>query len=294
MDSGQIIFLSFLWLPCGIIAFLLYRFVGRRALEAGSTFGSRMEVLYTFMAGSLLGQVLFQEQPNSNNFEYSTLFMFIGFFVLYALQKLGRVCQWNPRYVAPSDSIEIVHLLNPQSMELQQYLRVDNPDDPAVPHDRMTLEDEKAELRQRRQVCVLTLVVLVVLSVLEGVYFVFRGPQEWVYLAFFAVDKLVEMAVVCVACLHALWFTPWTIAWVFVVMGSALPALLGMVPDAAEIIVVHPATQLFYGLAAGVLFWVALYYVRIDRKNTDVRETVLRLFIFGASGALSWAVGTVI
>jgi uncharacterized membrane protein len=67
--------------------------------------------------------------------------------------------------------------------------------------------------------------------------------------------------------------------------------MVGMTRDEALAIVNHTATQVFYALAGGVLFWIALYYISIDRRQTDKREMAVYLLIFGVGASISWVVG---
>lgn len=295
-------------LPCLVVLYVLYRFA-KRPLRGTRTFGDRMEPLYSFTAAALLGQFFFQAFPNATGPSGTQLgvvvsaFIVIGFFVMLCIQKCQRVSHDNPYYVSPElNAIEIRSAIDPETMEIVEYYHNMDPDSEAVATDQLQLADEMAELKKRRRLCVLTVLVMAVLCVFEGFFLIYREPTApgggWTVLAFFMVDKVMESAVVSITMLHGYvhcqgqrQYLLVATGWTMVVILSTTPVLAGMTFTQCFVVVNHAATSIFYALAGGVLFWIALYYIWIDRKRVDKTDTIVRLVIFGVTSTVAWVTG---
>lgn len=292
--------------PSLLFLFVFYR-IGKRPLYGSNMFGDRMELFYSYTAAALLGQFLFQALPNATGPSgpqigaFVSLFVLVGFYVMLCIQKYQRVSHTNPHYVSPeNNSIEINSLLDRESMEIVEYYHAVDLESESAALDRLQLSDENAELRKRRRIFVLTLVILIILCILEGFFLVYK-PNTWLTWVFFIVDKYLETCVIGVSMLHSLihattereprWYLYCSLIWVTIASLSTVPMIADMSYDAVYLMVNHLATSIFYALAGGVLFWIALYYIWIDRKRVDKQETVVRLVIFGITGGISWVVG---
>ncbi len=288
------------------ILFLMYGF-GKRPIIGNSTFEDRMELLYSFAAAALLGQFLFQALPNATGpsgpqiSAFVSLFVMIGFFVMLCVQKYQRVNHDNPYYISPENNSScIVSSLDRDSVQLVEYFHATDLESDDVARQRFQLSDERAELQKRRRIHVLSLLIMMILCVLEGLFLVYR-PQSYKTLLFFAFHKMMETLIIGVSMLHALihatserqprWYLYTSLLWTAVCVLSTLPMLVDAPYDAVFAIVNHLATNIFYALAGGVLFWIALYYIWIDRKQVDKRDTVFRLAIFGTTAAVAWVIG---
>jgi len=305
--------LQLILLPC-IVAivvlvtcYLLYKFGKKPLKNKNLTFTDRMEALYTITAAALLGKFLFFSLPDATgpggpqSQIYVTGFVYLGFFVMICLQKYDRVSFENPNYVAPaSNGVDIRAIINSETMTIQEYTAMDNSEE--SPQRTWTVLDEFAELKKRRLLCFISICVIFFTCVLEGFFLIFKEPfsigGSWVIFAFFIIDKIMETVIINVVMLHALvhaedykWFLIVTILWFFVCVGSLLPVILQMSWQECYIVVTHLATSIFYGIAGGFQFYIALYYIWIDRKRTDKRDTILRLTLFGLVGALSFVCG---
>ena len=87
------------------------------------------------------------------------------------------------------------------------------------------------------------------------------------------------------------WYLITSLIWITLCTISMVPMLVGTSYDTVYNIINHLATSIFYALAGGILFWIALYYIWIDRKHADRRDTIVCLVIFGGMAALGWLVG---
>jgi hypothetical protein len=273
-----------------------------------------MEPFYSAMAGATLGQFFFHTLPNSSvhgttsTLDYPAIsaFVMIGFYAMLWLQKYGRVWHVNPYYQAPEvSSLELRHIVDAQKMCIVTYHHMTELDSDEIAQNRLTLEDESAELDKRRKLAVLMLCIMSFTCILEGFFLVKRQHTAvggtWMLLVMFWVDKAAESGIMAVVMLHAWlhgmeefrynWYALMSLVWVLVCTLSALPVLVGVRQAQAAYILHHSATSIFYALAGGILFWIALYFVWIDRKRTDKRETVIRLVLFGATAVTSWVTG---
>lgn len=300
-------------LPCLVIVYLFYRF-GKWPLHQQQSFSQRMDYLYSFVAAALMGEFVFQALPNSThaiipqlngtitsapiNSTFSSAFIFLGFFCMYCVQRFGRVWTDNDYYVAPATGNMDIHIiLNPQSMQLTDYFEAN--DDSA--EERMRITDECMELRRRRPIAGLALIILTILSVFEGFFLVYQEGNKWAILVVFFVDKVIETGIICTMMLHAFfhapserqynWFLICGVWWTMVCALSVLPAVCDMSKEQATAVVTHVATNIFYAFGGGIIFWMTWYYLCIDQKRTDVRETVIRCIIFLLTGLVSWVIG---
>ena len=297
-------------LPCFLIVYLFYRF-GKWPLHQQQSFSQRMDYLYSFLAAALMGEVVFQALPNSThtvipqlnatvtsapiNSSFSSAFIFLGFFCMYCLQRFGRVWTDNDYYVAPATgNMDIKLILDPQSMELTEYFEAHEDSG----EDRMRLTDEVMELSRRRPIALLALIIMTILSVFEGFFLVYQHGNKWAVLTVFFVDKMIETGILCTMMLHAFfqaqkrnWFLLGGFWWSLVCSISSLPVLLNMTREQASAVVTHVATNIFYAFGGGIIFWMTWYYLCIDQKRTDVRETVIRCVIFLFTGLVSWVIG---
>jgi zinc transporter ZupT len=221
---------------------------------------------------------------------------------MLCIQKFQRVSNENPYYVAPElNSVEIRAIINPETVEFQDFYEALNLESERTAEDRLKLADEIAELKKRRRVCILTIVILSILCIFEGFFLVYREPSSiggnWTIFVFFMLDKTVQSVVVGVSMLHAFFqaetksYAAITVIWAVVCILSTVPALADMDWTMCFIMVNHLATGIFYALAGGFLLWIALYYVWIDRAKVDKVDTIYRLFIFGVVSVVCWVNG---
>ena len=292
--------------PCLALLYAMYAF-GKRPIMGNGTFEDRMEPFYSYAASALLGQFLFQALPNATGPSgpqigaFVSLFVMLGFFVMLCIQKYQRVNHENPYYISPENNSScIVSSLDHDTVQLVEYFHATDLESDDVARQRFQLSDERAELQKRRRIHVLTVIIMIILCVLEGFFLVYR-PASWKLWAFFIMHKFMETMIIGVSMLHALihatgererrWYLYTSLLWTSVCALSTLPMLVDASYNVIYKIVNHLATNIFYALAGGILFWIALYYIWIDRKQVDKRDTVLRLGIFGVTAAVSWVVG---
>lgn len=306
-------------IPAAIVLGLLYRY-GRKSFHGTETFTARMDYMYSFVAASMMGEFLFQAFPNSSlpmiahnitiiepghpplNSSIPSIFIMTGLFLMLCVQKYSRVWNDSPNYSAPDAGlVEIRNIVDSDSMESLDVFQANGLDNDSIGEQRFVLQDETAELRKRHILVMITITICMALSVFEGFFLVYQHGNPWVIICVFWLDKVMETAVIGISMLHAYyhiqfnrarnWYLFGSIFWLLVMVVSALPALLDLSREQATVIVTHLATSIFYALAGGVLFYVAIYYLHIDMRRTDVKETVVRSFIFAVTAGVSWVVG---
>lgn len=290
-------------LPCILLLFFMYRF-GRRSLRGSETFTARMDYLYTFAAASIMGEFLFQAFPNSSlsSIGVAPIFIMVGLFSMMCLQKYSRVWNDSPNYSGSGLSImEIHNVIDPETFEILEVFQADGLDNEHIGEQRMALEDEHAELRKRAQFVIITLGMAGVLCILEGFFLVYEDGNKWLILVAFWLDKLMETTVLSTSMLHGYyhakssqtrnWFVLGSAYWIVVMIISCLPVFLDMTKAQATMVVTHLATNIFYAFSGGILFYIGIYYLMIDMRRTDLKETILRSFLFVLTAGASWAVG---
>jgi hypothetical protein len=297
-------------LPSFVISLLLYRFGKRPRPGQVRTFSEEMELFYSYLAAALLGKFFFETLPSAtgpsgqNVSVLVTGFIIMGFFAMVILQKAGRVWQNSDFYVAPEiNSKDIRSILDHGTMEINEYFSAESLLSEETATDRLELQDEYAELRKRRRIAFLTLVIMSIISIFEGFFLVYRVNSTpggtWTLFSFFYVNKLMETLIVNIAMLHALlqcesrtkpyWI--WSGSWLIVCVLSTLPVLCGMTWESSYQMVNHLATSIFYAIAGGILFWISLYFTWIDKRKVDRCETCSRLVVYGVTLVVSFLVG---
>lgn len=290
-------------IPSGIICTLLYRYGKRGIFQEGDTLEKRLIWCYPLIASLVLGEFFFQAIPNSTgNTSFVSAFIMLGFFLVFCIQKLSRVWHDNPFYVSPEVTyLEIHNVIDLKSMKLGDYIYTEDILDD-VDNGRLTIQDEYVELKRRRFIAYLTFVIMCIMCILEGFFLLHSTWDPWIVTVFFILDKTMESCIVAIGGLHAFlhapgelnqnWFIILACIWCMAVGCSTLPLITGTMDRPQALLVVnHTATQIFYALAGGVLFWIALYYVCIDQKRTEKREMSIYLIIFGVGAIISWTVG---
>lgn len=295
-------------LPSFIILYTLYRF-GKRSLPVNETFNDRLDYAYSFSAAALLSQFLFQALPNATGPTGPQIgafvggFAMVGFFIMLCMQKWQRVNHWNPYYISSAESgnsVEIISSLDHEKIELVEYHHVTDLESEQVARDRLELQDEAMELKKRRRLAALVLIVMTILCVLKGFFLVYR-EASWFTWVFYIVDKWVETGVVGITMLHAFFHasakTPraylyCSLAWVVCgCIGSTIPAVVPISQLYAALVANHLATSICYAFTGGFLFWIALYYNSMERKRVDKRDVLIELSVFGATAGLGWITG---
>ena len=286
---------------CMTIFYLLYRF-GNTPIRGKRGFTERMAFFYSFISSALWSKFLFQALPNAtgpSNSQVSVLvtgFIMIGFFIMLSIQKCQRIRDGGN----PLPPLEIRSIIDHEKMELTEYYQLNDLDSESVAPDRLQIQDEVLELRKRRQIAYLLIIIMSFLAIMEGFFVVYSEPAVigggWSVFSFFFLNKMIDTGIVGVALLHGYLhvkvgrgrnaYLIVSLYWSIVSGLSPMPALLGMEWSESFKMVNHLATGIFYAFAGGFLLWLALYFIWIDGRREDVRDVAKQLVVFAITGAL--------
>lgn len=285
---------------CMTVFYLLYRF-GNTPIRGKRGFTERMALFYSFISSALWSKFLFQSLPNAtgpSNSQVSVLvtgFIMIGFFIMLAIQKCQRIQGGNH-----VPEIEIRSIIDHEKMELTEYYQLTELESESVAPDRLQIQDEVIELRKRRRIAYLLLIVMSFLAVMEGFFIVYSEPAVigggWAVFSFFFLNKMIDTIIVGVALLHGYihvkvgrgrnMYLIVSLYWSIVCGLSPMPALLNMEWTESFKMVSHLATGIFYAFAGGFLLWLSVYYIWIDRRREDIRDVAKQLAVFAVTGAV--------
>lgn len=314
-DIPQKATLPFLSLPCALVCFLMYKY-GRRRLKRTETLDSRMINLYSIVAGGTLGQFFFHTLPNStipvasSNYAGISVFILLGFFVMLCFQKCGRVCTGHTYYTGPENtSTEIGYTIDRNAMEQNEYMLIDDiENDKKVKTEMWAVRDEEQSIRKRVVLATLFCVVMLLVSTLEGFFLASKlDPSNWTtdpatLIVMYYFNKIIQTIIFCIVMLYGLFHIPkntrnkkayhvYSLIWCISTIISTFPAVLGMSKFDALMVLNNSILNIVYACVGGVLFWMALYFVWIDKRFTNKKETAKRLVLFALFAALSFATG---
>lgn len=314
--------LPFVSIPCAIICLLFYKY-GRKRLNKKETIDSRMINLYSAVAGGTLGQFFFHTLPNStidenitlmgsSNNGYSTISVFIilGFYIMLCIQKCGRVCTEHAYYTAPeTTSVEVGYTLDPDSMSQNEYLHADDlQDNNRFKTQMWTVRDEIKEVQRRLTISTLFIIIMLFVGVLEGFFLVYKvnnndithSPGLLIFMYY--INKMIQTVIYCIVMLYGLYHIPtdtrntrayWVFGflWCVSIIFSTFPVELEMSKFTAGMVLNNSLLSIVYACLGGILFWMALYFVWIDRRHTDIKDTVKRLILFAVFIFASYMTG---
>lgn len=297
----------FVTILCSLIVFLMYRY-GKRPLQGNTVFADRMQLFYTFVAANMLGKFLFFSLPDaigptaSQKSVFISGLVYLGFFIMYIIFKYDRVNHENPNYVTPNDNAQdIRQILDRESMTITEYTSMDHLEDPETAVQKFKQKDERAYLRRRTIIAIITLFIMTLTCILEGFFLIFKeafaigGP--WTIFVFFIIDKVLETLTISVVLLYAYFhgkkYRYWvaSIFWIFICFSSTIPIMTQMSWMYSSEIVNHIATNIFYAFSAGCVFFIALYFIWIDKNRTTKKEVIIQIIVFFIGGIISWICG---
>lgn len=306
-------------LPCALVCFLMYR-LGKRPLHGNQTLDGRLINWYSAAAGGILGQFFFHTLPNSTiqavstNYAAISIFVFLGFFAMIALQKCIRVHNENTYYTGPNAvAVEIRHTVNQADLTQNDYFQaseLETQDSTGVgtafAQNMWAITDEAKEIKSRQLIAILLFFILMFVSVFEGIFLVYNfadalggGP---VLVLMFYVNKLTQTTILCIVQLYAILhvantrsriskYTMISAFWCVVISTTTLPVLVDVNPAETETILNNTATSIFYAVAGGIMFWIALRFIWIDRRQTNKKDTTIRLVVFFLFAAVAYMTG---
>lgn len=284
---GQKAALPIVFVPCAIVCFIVFRYAKRR-LQDTDTMGRRMEYLYSALSASLLGHLLFRILPEIP--QPFPVVVGVGFFVMLCVQKCAQSWRDDPYTTTDTFDGELYYCVDRESTQIKTNAVQENLLSPEIPEEERRLTLELNELRKRRKIAALLFVTMLCTAVIEGLLL---PLGDTVVVAMFYASKLLQTLALSVAWVHAFlhapeegrwpWYFILSLVWCVTCALSTLPGLLDFVAPADNV-----ALLLFYALAAGIVLWVAQYFIFIDRTENNMRRTVSRLVVFGVVFVATW------
>lgn len=135
----------------------------------------------------------------------------------------------------------------------------------------------------------LVFVVFAVISVMDGMILVFRNPQDTTQMALtlfaFYLNGLSMTVSILGAMLHAkwhvkeekrpriIWWIVLTLIWSAILVGSAIPVLVGVSVETAQLIIASRPLLAFYGVASGCVLVLKQYYHNRKMDNIGKQES---------------------
>lgn len=304
---GQKVALPFVLLPCLFLSFILYKHARKRILDT-ETFAKRMQYFYSAIGGGLMGQYLCHVSPKgaAAGDPKDAAFIFIGIYIMVCVQKFTRVNNENQHYTSPSlPSFEIKQSLDGSDMQMDEYYEASGLDEPVENGhtkfglDMLSLMDENKELYKRRLLSILFYIPMVYISFIEGFFLAYRMKSSVaVTIIIFYCNKLIQTFIVCVVLLHGMFHVKRTgrkhmyfilsVGYCTVCMLSCIPALTGSDMSA---FLEHVVVSKIYLLVSGMMLYVATYFVWLDRRHTNKKETILGLACMALFGIASCVTG---
>ena len=279
-NISQKIAVSLNFIPCIIICFILYLFSKKR-LEYNETIGKRMQYFYGVTSSILLSHVLFVMILRNPVLPF-LFFIGLGFFIIVSLQKTYRT--WKVNDYTETANIDLYHIIDDDNVSVKSVYVEDNLASEDIPEREHILENEAEELKKRRLVVIVTIIVMTIIIFIDPMFLLSKTSA--LSIGMFWTSRCLQTIALCVAMIHAVyigtrdgkwnWYLLVCITWCIFCIISVVPILIDydVSPQSNDVL------MFFYYVCAGVLLWVSNYFINIDRKETSVNTSVMRLVAF--------------
>ena len=315
---GQLVALALLGgLLVPLAAALTLWYAHRRAQpeQRGSASRRRAYLFYRAMAGVLLGQVLCHTWLPVSLGAIDPRWLFacvlLGYVLVDAVEGVSRI--WDRRYVVVEDDT-IPPLdeacVDASHMEEQPIVSMGNLRDPSFADRAWALTDKERDEQKRQWMLGALFVALCLVIITDGLLLVVLENSvlnEVLVLCFYLHGFTLSMALLG-GMLHAKfhltaggrwprWIWWWLlvgVAWSFfvLILGVGLPLWLQTPAASILTLLAHPLFMVLYGLAAGVLLKLHVYYYsrRLD-PNTTRADVAWGLLVFWCSAGQACLTG---
>lgn len=276
--------------------------IARRRLRLHDTLKSRAHLFYQVLAGVLLGQLMCHTWvglgASALDARFMFLFALLGCNLFFSAETLGRMWNTNPNYMGPvtDDPVREEYALDRERMEEQTIVISTNVGSPTFAETTWELLDRAKQMRKRNWMLGSVVGVFTIISMMDGLLLVYRAPQTELAVAMtilsFYINGISMTLSVFGAALHAKWhvleenrrrLTWWfilTVGWALILVGSALPTVIDVTPEAAQMVISHKAFLPFYGIASGMVLAIFRYYHNRKSINIGKREAFAGEVVF--------------
>lgn len=244
----------------------------------------------------LLGQFLGHMQWTSN--WLMKLLTAVGYLVMDACFSVATIWNTNP-FIIDSD-LGVVNddiALNRASGEDHSTMVTTNASSPSFQQSVFGMQDHQKQLRKRRWILGTVIVLMGCISVIDGLEMLLVSQVEELfvlyscYFAHIASLSLAAYSAMIHARLHRIETKSWRWFWWIVVTAVTMVAVgtssiiilvfegNGNAVSGATYLLSHPAVISFYGVAAGVLLRIHIYFHSVKSEGLSKRDTLWGLVI---------------
>lgn len=269
--------------------------IARRRLRLKDSLKSRAYLFYQVLAGVLLGQFMCHTWvglgASALDARFMFLFALLGCNLLLSAETVGRLWNTNVNYMGPA-SDESEHddedSLDRQRMEDQSTVIATNVGSAAFAENTWRNLDKAKQMRKRNWMLGVVVCIFTIISVMDGMLLIYRAPRDDVAVALTILSYYINGVSMTIsvfgAALHAKWHVleerrvrlGWwitlTLGWAAVLVGTAIPAVVGISVEEAQSVIAHRAFLPFYGLASGAVLVLFRYYHNRKMDNTERRD----------------------
>lgn len=285
--------------------------VAKHRSDGAKNLKSRAFLFYKIISGVLLGQVLglfFKVIAGAlvetltgpifwTSFFYMPIFAGLGYFFLDTSEDVGRWWTFNPNQIGPSDYADADDIgLNHKTGEENTVTVSDDLQGEAFQKAVFLKHDQFKDERKRQWMLGCLLVIFFISSFVQGLQLIYRYPKTEYEVAqiitCYFINALALSFVVFGVMIHAKihviegkckrvgWWIALTLLWSVIHFSGSLMLLIPLDWSVAAFILRHPATNVFYGLAAGILLKMQAYFHNMKIDGANGCEMVGGRFIF--------------
>jgi len=281
---------------CPLASALVYYLARRRLMKVTETLKSRAYVFYRFISGLLLGQVVCHTQWTAS--PWVVVCVAAGYFLLDTAEGLGRVWNYNPYFVAPSDhDMDGELALNRDTLESETNIVAADITGEFFPHETMAVERDYKDNRKRQWMLGVLIVLMLMIALMEGFMLVAHvypaAGEEFLGILALYCSALGMSVAVYGTMIHAKfhitedkrvrvrWWAAVTAVWcVLLFLATCLPVLVGTQWALATAVTTSGPFVVVYGLASGALLKTQHYFHGMRQSNVGRWETVQGIAVF--------------
>ena len=291
------------FIVCPIISAAIY-LISRRRLQDGQDSTSRAHLFYRLISYMLLGQFLGHVRWDS----YATLMLLLtaaGYFMLDCGDAIGRAWNTNPHIMGAHDGAVADDIaLDRGRGEDNSVLVSNNVQGPNFAQSIFALQDLQKDMRKRRWILGILLVLFALISLVEGFELIGQPDSEALVACYYI--HIISLSLTAYsAMVHArlqriehkgrrlsIWIVLSAVVTLVIATGPIVMLASTISAQEAQVILKHPALIVMYGLAAGFLLRIQQYFHAVKQESIDKWDTLGGILVgfFTLSQAMATAV----
>lgn len=274
---------------------IIVYYMARKRLTAIEPLKSRAHLFYLMLSGNLAGQ--FIGHTKWTNQEFMSLFVALGFFLLFAFQEFMRICNRNPNLVSPSDCVAREDIgLNKSTMEIESIIESDDITSKDYGQQDYEVSVQWKDTRKRQWMLGILFGLYAIVSFTNGLYLVYANPQSEMHAArvivYYYINCVSMSLCIYGSMIHAqfhvteeakpriLWWIAATLLWSIIFFSSSLIVLVGVQYTWVDYVIHDYALVAFYGVASGAILMMQIYYHNRRYDNLSKRDVIFGIIVF--------------